>query len=66
MLHVFHQDVAYVAVAIHICCKRMFQMFHMFFRRILQQVFHVVSVHVSSVSACMHPQVGHVDSCVRA
>jgi hypothetical protein len=26
----FHLDVAYVAVAIHICCKCLFQMFHPF------------------------------------
>jgi hypothetical protein len=43
MLQVFHvdvvkvdRDVAYVAMAIHICCKRLFQMVHRFFRRILQ------------------------------
>jgi hypothetical protein len=28
MLQVFYLDITYVAVAIHICCKRMFQMFH--------------------------------------
>jgi hypothetical protein len=27
---VFYLDVAYIAVAIHIGCKRMFQMFHLF------------------------------------
>jgi hypothetical protein len=26
----FHMDVAYVAIAIHVCCKCMFQMFHLF------------------------------------
>jgi hypothetical protein len=26
----FYLDVSYVAVAIHICCKRTFQMFHLF------------------------------------
>jgi hypothetical protein len=30
------RDVAYVAMAIHICCKRLFQMFYLFFRRTLQ------------------------------
>jgi hypothetical protein len=25
------RDIAYVAMAIHICCKRLFQMFHLFF-----------------------------------
>jgi hypothetical protein len=29
VLHVFYLDVAYVAVAIHISCMSMFQMFHM-------------------------------------
>jgi len=43
MLQVFHmdvakvdRDVAYVAIAIHKCCKRLFQIFHLFFRRMLQ------------------------------
>jgi hypothetical protein len=43
MLQVFHmdiakvdQDVAYVAMVIHICCKLMFSMFYLFFRRMLQ------------------------------
>jgi hypothetical protein len=30
MLQMFYLDVAYVVVAIHICCKCMFQMFHLF------------------------------------
>jgi hypothetical protein len=30
MLQIFYVDVAYVAVAIHIYCERMFQMFHLF------------------------------------
>jgi hypothetical protein len=40
---VFHVDVAkvdrdaaYVAMVVHICCKQLFQMFHLFFRRMLQ------------------------------
>ena len=46
MLQVFHmdavkvdQDVAYVAMAIHICCKRLFQMFHLFFQTYVISVF---------------------------
>jgi hypothetical protein len=38
MFQVFHMDVAkvdydvaYVAVVAHICCKRLFSMFHLFF-----------------------------------
>jgi hypothetical protein len=43
MLQVFHmdvskvdQDVAHVAMVVHVGCKRLFQMFHLFFRRMLQ------------------------------
>jgi hypothetical protein len=43
MLQVFYmdvakvyQDIAYVAVTIHVYCKRMLQMFYLFFRRMLQ------------------------------
>jgi hypothetical protein len=43
MLQVFYVDVAkvdwdiaYVAMTIHVCCKRLFQMVHLFFRRMLQ------------------------------
>jgi hypothetical protein len=30
------QDVAYVAMVEHICCKRLFPLFHLFFKRMLQ------------------------------
>jgi hypothetical protein len=30
------QDVAYVAMVVHICCKSMSPMFHLFFKRMLQ------------------------------
>ena len=43
MLQVFNvdvekveRDVAYVVMTIHVCCKRLFQMFHLFFKRMLQ------------------------------
>jgi len=46
MLQVFHidvakvdQDVAYVAMVIHVCCKRLFQMFHLFFQTYVVSVF---------------------------
>jgi hypothetical protein len=29
-------DIAYVAMVVHICCKRLFPMFHLFFRRMFQ------------------------------
>jgi hypothetical protein len=30
VLHVFHLNVVYGALSIHICCKYIFQMFHLF------------------------------------
>jgi hypothetical protein len=30
------QDVAYVAMFVHVCCKLLFSMFHLFFRCMLQ------------------------------
>jgi hypothetical protein len=42
ILQVFHmdvakldQDVAYVAMVVHVCCKHLFKTFHLFFRRML-------------------------------
>jgi hypothetical protein len=43
MLQVFYLDVAYVAIAIHICCKHIFQMFHLF------QMYVAARLHVASV-----------------
>jgi hypothetical protein len=43
MLQVFYVNVAYVAVAIHICCKRMLQMFHIF-QTYVVEVFHVATL----------------------
>jgi hypothetical protein len=43
MLQVFHmdvvkvdRDVSYIAMVVHLCCKRMFEMFHLFSKRTLQ------------------------------
>jgi hypothetical protein len=33
------RDVAYVAITIHTCCKRLFQMFYLFFRTYVASVF---------------------------
>jgi hypothetical protein len=33
------RDVAYIAMAIHVCCKRLFQMFHQFFQTYVASVF---------------------------
>jgi hypothetical protein len=69
MLRVFYPDVAYVAVAIHICCKICFKCFTCF-RCMLQQVLHVASVFISrhrkraqakAVPACMRSSM----ACVR-
>jgi hypothetical protein len=30
------RDVAYVAIVVHVCCKHLSPMFHLFFRRMLQ------------------------------
>jgi hypothetical protein len=44
MLQVFHmdvakvdRDVAYVAMVVHLCCKHLLPMFHLFFRCMLQE-----------------------------
>jgi len=58
MLQVFYLDVAYVAMAIHVCWKCMFQMFQLF-KRMLQMFYLYVAlaihvyckVYVSNVSA---------------
>jgi hypothetical protein len=42
MSQVFYLDIAYVAVAIHICCKCMFHT--LFFRRMLQQMLFMLQV----------------------
>jgi hypothetical protein len=63
MLQVFHldvakvnRDVAYVAIAIHVCCKCLFQMFHLFFR-------HKLQVYLSGCCICFTHmlQVFHMD-----
>ena len=41
-------DVAYVAMAIHACCKSMFSMFHLFLRRMLQ-AFYLDVAYVSRI-----------------
>jgi hypothetical protein len=42
------RDVAYVAMAMPSCCKRLFQMFYLFFRRMLQ-AFYLNVAYVASV-----------------
>ena len=60
MLQVFHMDVAkvnrdvsYVAMAIYVCCKRLFQMFHLFFQTYVASVFiwmlHIFYTYIVSV-----------------
>jgi hypothetical protein len=64
MLQVFHvdvakvdRDVAYVAMAIHVYCERLFQMFHLFFQMYVANMFiwmlHMFHIYVTSVlSGC--------------
>ena len=39
MLQVFHMDVANVAMVVHVCCKLLFLMFHLFFQMHVASVF---------------------------
>jgi hypothetical protein len=46
MLQVFHMDVAkvdqditYIAIGVHVCCKLLFLMFHLFFQMYVASVF---------------------------
>jgi hypothetical protein len=55
-LQVFHidiakvdQDVTYVAMAIHVCCKRLFGMFHLFFSDICCKYFYLNVAYVSHI-----------------
>jgi hypothetical protein len=47
------QDVAYVAIGVHLCCKHLSPMFHLFFRYLLQVCFiwmlHMVHTYIASV-----------------
>jgi hypothetical protein len=80
MLHGFHmdivkvdRDVAYVAVVVHLRCKRLFLMFHLIFQTYVASVFilmlHMLHTYVVSVlSGCcvcvaMSFQVLHVFFC---
>ena len=60
MLQVFHmdiakvdRDVAYVAMVVHLCCKCLFPMFHMFFQMYVASVFirmlHMFHTYIVSV-----------------
>jgi hypothetical protein len=56
MLQVFHvdvakvdRDVAYVAMAIHVYCERLFQMFHLFFQTYVANMFYLDVTYVSHI-----------------
>jgi hypothetical protein len=58
MLLVLHLDVVYVAIAIHVCCKCMFQIFQLFqmyvaivLLHMLQWIYTYVAMYVSNVLA---------------
>ena len=60
MFYFFHADVAkvdrdviYVAMVVHVCCKRLSLMFHLFFCTRMLQVFYTHVSSVSSVFFCM-------------
>jgi hypothetical protein len=44
MLQVFYLNIAYVAVATHICCKSTYSKCFIYFRHMLQQVLYIASV----------------------
>jgi hypothetical protein len=64
MLQVFYVDVAYVLVAIHICCKWLFKMFHLFQTYVAGVLFecciccsgytHMLQAYVINVSPVSH------------
>jgi hypothetical protein len=43
------RDVAYVAIAIHVCCKRLFQVFHMFFQTHIAIVYYLGVAYISHI-----------------
>jgi hypothetical protein len=47
------RDIAYVAMVVHVCCKLLFPMFHLLFRRMLQVclfwMLHIFHTYVASV-----------------
>ena len=60
MFQLFHadvvkvdRDVAYVAMVVHVCCKRLFLMFHLFFQMYVGSVFiwmlHMFNSYVASI-----------------
>jgi hypothetical protein len=62
MLQVLHMDVAkvdrdaaHVAIAIHVCCKRLFEMFHQFFQT-------CVASALTGFCICFHTDVASVCS----
>jgi hypothetical protein len=55
MLHMFYVDDAYVAVAIHVCCKCMFQIFYLF-----QTMLQVLYLDIAYVAVVRHIYVANV------
>jgi hypothetical protein len=52
MLQVFRMDVAYVVIVVHVCCRRLFLMFHLFFDICCKCVYldvHMFHIYVASV-----------------
>jgi hypothetical protein len=66
------RDVACVTMVIHLCCKRLSLMFHLFFQTYVASVFHLNVTYVSHISCkcfncfgrmlqVFHPNVAKVD-----
>jgi hypothetical protein len=51
------QDVSYVAMVVHLCCKRLFQMFRQFLQTyvgsVFIRIFYMFHTYVASVFICM-------------
>jgi hypothetical protein len=67
MLQVFYMDVAkiywdvaHVAMVVHICHKHLFQIFHLFFRRMLQVCLFGCCIYVSHICSKFYLDVSYV------
>jgi hypothetical protein len=45
---IVNRDIAYVAMAIHVCCKSLFQMFRLFFSYVCCKCFYLDVTYVSN------------------
>jgi hypothetical protein len=63
------RDIAYVAMVVHVCCKLLFLMFHLFFQMYTTNVFiwmlHIFHTYVATVYLDLHIQWFPVVKCFR-